>query len=84
MRLFNSTGFEITNITYSLHPLGQVKDMLTYVAKEEWFLRWRLNNPFYRMIMTLLWPAAYIESSLLSRLPLCAVAMHITARKGTE
>ena len=82
--LFHANGLVITGITYSMHPIGQIKDTLTYLGMEKWFLRWHLFNSLFRLTINLLWPAAYIESSFLSRFPISAVVTHVTAQKGIE
>ena len=80
--LFRGEGFEILRTTYSMHPIGQVKDILTYLERENWFRRWHLNALPYRLLMRLLWPLAYAESSLLAGTPACAVVAHFTCRRG--
>jgi len=81
LSLLADKGFQPTNITYSMHPLGQVRDILTYLAREEWAARWHLGVFLLGALRALLWPTSYIESNLLSRVPLSAVAMHVTAKK---
>jgi SAM-dependent methyltransferase len=81
-RLLAEEGFQIEWVSYSMHPLGQVKDLLTYLEREPWFQRWHLDNPLYRLLMKLLWAAGYVESNLLfKKVALGSVALHITARK---
>jgi len=80
-RLVYENGFEIRSVSYSMHYLGQLKDILTYLPLEGWARGWLPHNPVYRFTMSLLWVAAYLEAHLLARVPLGAVAMHITARK---
>jgi len=74
-------GFRLLRTSYSMHPLGQLKDVLTYLVREEWAQRWHLENGIYRGLMGLLWAGAYLESRLLATLPLSAVALHISAVK---
>jgi len=79
--LLRKEGFLLEKVTYSMHPLGQVRDILTYLEQEAWFPRrtwWRL---LYRALGGILWAAAYGEARLLLWLPWSAVALHITARK---
>lgn len=72
-------GFAIENLRYSMHPLGQVKDVLTYVAREPWFKRLRLENPIFKLAMLALWAGGYVESQLLSYQPRLAAVVHIDA-----
>lgn len=78
---FSGAGFAITDVHYSMHPMGQVRDILSYVLCEEWARRWHLNNPLFRLAMVPLWMGSYLESNLLARVGLGAVAMHLTARR---
>lgn len=80
LSLLADKGFQVTNISYSMHPLGQIRDILTYLAREDWAARWLLRVPFVAL-RALLWPLSYIESNLLSGVPLSAVAIHVTAKK---
>jgi glycosyltransferase involved in cell wall biosynthesis/ubiquinone/menaquinone biosynthesis C-methylase UbiE len=80
LSLLADRGFQVTKTTYSMHPLGQIRDFLTYLAREQWAARWRLGAVF-AALKAVLWPVAYIESNLLSKVPLSAVAMHVTAKK---
>ncbi|HLB12656.1 MAG TPA: glycosyltransferase [Dehalococcoidia bacterium] len=80
---FSDNGFRVERVSYSLHPIGQVRDILSYVGQEDWFRRRRLDNFLYLGLMRLLWAASYVESNLLLKeVPLGAVALHVTARKG--
>lgn len=79
--LLGAQGFQGIKVTYSMHPLGQVKDILTYLERETWFHRYRLDGLPYRLLMKLLWVLAYLEAQLLARVPLSAVALHVTAYK---
>ncbi|MDP2726268.1 MAG: hypothetical protein Q8P59_01890, partial [Dehalococcoidia bacterium] len=75
----------VERVTYSMHPLGQVRDILSYVEQEEWFCRWHLGNPVYWALMRLLWGAAYVESNVFfERVQRGAVALHVTARRQTS
>ncbi len=78
--LLAERGFQLIKTTYSMHPLGQVRDFLTYLSREKWASRWHIG-PVLGALKALLWPLAYVESSLLARVPISAVAMHITAMK---
>lgn len=83
LRLLRESGFRVERVTYSMHPLGQVRDVLSYVEREHWFRRWRRGKGLYRGMERLLWGAAYLESNLLLKeVPLGAVALHVTAKKG--
>jgi SAM-dependent methyltransferase len=72
-------GFDIENVRYSMHPIGQVKDVLTYLAREGWFQGMRLDNKLYKTLMTLLWAGGYIESRLLSNQAKLAAVVHVDA-----
>jgi len=80
-RLLQEAGFEVVHITYSMHYIGQLKDILTYLPLEGWAKGWLARNPAYRILMSLLWATAYLEARLLAGVPLGAVTMHVTARK---
>ncbi|MDP2935054.1 MAG: glycosyltransferase, partial [Dehalococcoidia bacterium] len=85
LRLLGATGFRVERVTYSIHPMGQVRDILSYLEQEAWFERWHLGNPLFRLIMRLLWAASYLESNLLFKhIPIGAVALHVTARRKRE
>ena len=77
--LLHSQGFVINRLRFSMHPLGQLRDILTYLACEPWFARWHLDNLIYRILMGALWVAAYGESALLGRMGAFAVVTHVTA-----
>lgn len=82
LRLLEKADFQVERVSYSMHPIGQVRDILSYIEQEDWFRRWRLDNPVYWTLVRLLWGAAYLESNLLFKeVPLGAVALHLTARK---
>lgn len=84
-RLLGETGFRVERVTYSIHPMGQVRDILSYVEQEAWFERWHLGNPLFRLVMRLLWAASYLESNLVFKhIPVGAVALHVTARRKRE
>lgn len=80
LALLKAKGFDRLEVSYSMHPLGQVKDMLTYLAQEDRARRWRIS-PLLQGLVWGFWPLAYLEAQLLSRVALSAVALHITARK---
>lgn len=73
-------GFEVEKASYSMHPLGQVKDVFTYLAQEDRAKKWRLS-PLLQGLVWGLWPLAYLESELLSRVGFSAVNLHISARR---
>lgn len=83
LRRLAQGGFVVKRVTYSMHPLGQAKDILAYLEREEWFRRRGFDNLAYRILVKILWGASYAESRLLFWLPFSAVALHITAKKGT-
>ncbi len=74
-------GLDLVNVRYSMHPIGQLKDVLTYARREDWFRRYRLDNAIYRASSKALWAGAYVEARALGRLPVGAVAMHVKAVK---
>ncbi|MBI3977478.1 MAG: class I SAM-dependent methyltransferase [Chloroflexi bacterium] len=80
-RLLAEAGFQVERVEYSMHPAGQVRDVLVYLALEPWFRRLRLDNPLYRVVMRALWAAAYVESTALRAVPNGAVVVHATARR---
>jgi SAM-dependent methyltransferase len=72
-------GFALTDLRFSMHPLGQVKDILTYVAREDWFRRLRLGGFPFQAVMAALWAAGVVEARLLSRVEWGAAVVHLTA-----
>lgn len=87
-------GIRILDRSYSMHPAGQLKDVLGYVALEDWFqqqagrpisrgrtFRGPLLSRLHRATELSLWPAAYLESNVLARLPLGAVVVHVTGER---
>jgi ubiquinone/menaquinone biosynthesis C-methylase UbiE len=79
---FARHGLEVRRIRYSMHPVGQVKDVLTYVQREDWFSDRGLGNPVFGAGMKALWAGAFVEAQVLSRLPAGAVTMHVQAVKA--
>lgn len=81
-------GIAIRDRTYSMHPAGQLKDILTYVAMEGWFRR-RADDPvtgpllrhLLRAAELSLWPVAYAESQALARSGAGAVVVHVTGER---
>ena len=80
-RLLESHGFQIQRVSYSMHPLGQLKDILTHSETGPEFPEWLRSNPVYRLLSLALWGGSYLESSLLRRVSLSSVALHVTAIK---
>ncbi|MBI2303193.1 MAG: class I SAM-dependent methyltransferase [Chloroflexi bacterium] len=80
LALLHQSGFHVNTISYSMHPLGQVKDILTYLAREGW-AQGALLSLLLRGAILSLWGASYLESFLLGCLSLSGVAMHVTAEK---
>ncbi len=80
-KLISDYGLMVDDVSYSMHPLGQAKDILTYLRRETWFQRARLDNFAFERLMQVLWGLAYLESSLMSNLPLSSVTQHITATR---
>ena len=81
-RLLHAHGFRIQRVSYSMHPIGQVRDVIRYIEEERWFPNWVQHNPLYRIARGAVWGAAYVESTVLRRIPLSAVALHVTAVKA--
>lgn len=83
LKLFDNAGFVVDRVTYSMHPVGQLRDILSYVGQEDWLRRKRLLGTLMSVLVRLLWAGAYVESNLLFKnVAAGAVAMHVTARKG--
>ncbi|MFN8534882.1 MAG: class I SAM-dependent methyltransferase [Dehalococcoidia bacterium] len=72
-------GFFLTDLQFSMHPVGQTKDILTYVAREDWFRRARLGGPPFQALMAALWAGGVIESRLLAGVERGAAVVHLTA-----
>jgi hypothetical protein len=79
--LCNQTGLQVQAAAYSMHPLGQLRDVLSYIRRETSAPGWLFNNPLYRLFSLILWLLAYTESTILSCVSHLAVAVHLTARK---
>ncbi|MDO8672296.1 MAG: class I SAM-dependent methyltransferase [Dehalococcoidia bacterium] len=79
--LISDSGFVIHHISYSMHALGQARDVLTYLRQEAWFQRAKLDNFAFTRLLQVLWGLAYVESRLLASVPLYSVAQHITATR---
>ena len=84
-------GITITDRSYSMHPAGQAKDILFYVAKEDWFGDQAARPVFgplltqaHRLTERILWPVSYLESSVLARLPAGAVVVHVTGERVAD
>ncbi len=67
-----------------MHPLGQVKDVLTYLALEDWARQRPWLSLSFSIFIRGLWVLSFIESTLLKKASLSAVALHITAQKDVE
>lgn len=72
-------GFVLTDLRFSMHPIGQLKDILTYVAREDWFRRLHLGGLPFQAVMAALWAAGVVEARLLSRVERGAAVVHLTA-----
>ncbi len=81
VKMLTAQGFRVTRVSYSMHPLGQIKDVLLHLEDDHRLPRWLSRNPVYRAFTLGLWGGAYVESSLLARIPFSAVALHLTAMK---
>ena len=80
-KMLSDQGFILTSLSYSMHPVGQVKDILMYLEQEHLQIRWLWKNPIYKLLYMGLWAASYLESALLSKIPVSAVAAHVSAKK---
>lgn len=81
-RAVGRAGFDLIDVSFSMHPVGQLRDLLIYLEREDWFRRGRLNGPLFRALDKVLWAAGYGESRMLARVPLSAVAVHLTVVKA--
>lgn len=79
LRQIEEAGFSVSRIHYSMHAFGQMKDILTYVARESWFKRERLDNIFFKLLMRLLWVVGYIEARFLDTVDRGAAVIHVDA-----
>ena len=79
IRQIEEAGFSIKRVRYSMHYFGQVKDVLTYVAREPWFKREKLDNVFFKAIMHLLWVIGYAEARFLDTVDNGAAVIHVDA-----
>lgn len=80
-RLLDEAGFRVDAVSYSMHALGQVKDILMHLEEDHRLPGWLARNPVYRAANIGLWGGAYVEGRLLERLPAGAVALQVTAVK---
>lgn len=79
LRLLESCGYRVAGVSWSMHPIGQARDILSYLADEPGFPRRVRGSLPFRALMAGLWLLAYAESWLLRRVSFSAVAMHVTA-----
>lgn len=79
VRLLESCGFQVTEASWSMHPIGQVRDILSHLSDEPSFPSAVRANPLFKAVLGGLWLAAYVESMVLRRVPFSAVALHVTA-----
>ncbi|MER3398619.1 MAG: class I SAM-dependent methyltransferase [Chloroflexota bacterium] len=79
--LLAGAGFRVRHVRYSMHPVGQLKDFLYYVERERW-AGWLRGNILFRLFVRVLWVVAHLESTLLARVPLAAVVMHVSAERS--
>ena len=80
-RLLEQDGFRTRRMSYSMHPIGQIKDILMHYQEGPESPGWLQRNLLYRGISLALWALSYVESTLLQRVSLSAVALHVTAEK---
>ncbi len=79
-RLLQEAGFLVRDVRYSMHPVGQVKDFLFYVEREGW-AGWLRRNPLFKFFVRVLWVLAHLESTVLGRVPVSAVVMHVSGER---
>lgn len=79
--LLESSGLQVTDISYSMHWAGQIKDILMHAEEGPQFPQWASRNPLYRTFIAGLWAVSYVESAALARFRTSAVAVHVTAVK---
>lgn len=79
--LLQTNGLEIESVSYSMHWLGQIRDVLLHAEGSRRLPRKLTKSPLYKAANAALWLASYVESRLLQRSPLTAVAVHVTARR---
>ncbi len=82
--LLQGEGFDVQHVRYSMHPIGQVKDIMLHWEQGPEVASWLTRNPLYRAVSIALWGGSYLESTVLGRVPLSAVALHITAIKPCQ
>lgn len=81
LELTEQHGFEVRDVRYSMHAVGQVKDILTYVQRERWFQQLRLNTPLFQMLMAILWVGGVVEARVLGGFEPGAAVVHLTATR---
>lgn len=83
LRSLAQNNFTVRQVSYSMHPLGQIKDVLTYLALEDWARQRPLVGLGLGVLIRGLWVLSFMESTLLGRVPYSAVALHVTAQRGS-
>ena len=78
-RLLEQEGLHIKNIVYSMHFIGQMRDILSYMAEESWAVNLPLLRGILQLVVQLLWPFSRLEFLVFRRIPAFAVNMHVTA-----
>ncbi len=78
-RLFDQEGLHIKNVLYSMHLIGQMRDILSYMAEESWAVDLPLMRRILQLVVQLLWPFSRLEFLVFRRIPAFAVNMHVTA-----
>lgn len=76
---FEKHGLFVTDARYSMHLFGQIKDILSYVEREDWFRRFRLDGPPFQLLMVGLWLLGVVEARLLAGVEPGAAVVHLTA-----
>jgi len=77
--LLEAHGFQVTERSWSMHPIGQVRDIVSYLAEEPGFPGAVRRSLPFRGLLGTLWVLAYVESMVLRSVPFSAVALHVTA-----
>lgn len=80
-QLLETCGLRVTDVSYSMHWTGQIKDILMHAEEVPGFPHWASHNPLYRVVKAVLWAVSYVESAALARFRPSAVAVHVTAVK---
>lgn len=78
-RLLEEEGLHTRSIVYSMHFIGQMRDILSYVAEETWAAELPLLHTILQLVVQVLWPLSRVEFLVFRRIPIFAVNVHVTA-----